>query len=355
MDRFRLEIGFHPGEAFLVDHTLFTSVVLDGLILALLGLALITFVVFVRNGQRRLTRANAPWPARGTGGAFIHVMLILPVAWLLLVWAGTSLLSPPVTTGQSTHTPGPRQNPAVAPPNDLIAPGMLTVGTDPNNLPQEYPNPTTGALTGFDVELITAIAQRMGLHVKLVPTKFDALLPHLDARRFDVVISAVNITADHQTLADFVPYFKASESLLVQEVNPKRIQGLATLCSLKVGVQQGSREQAELQQQSRNCQALSQSGITILAEASEAEVIQLLAQRSVDATYQDTPAADYYVQHQPGFTVAAVIPAPQEGIAVRKGDTSMFVAIQAAYEALKRDGTYHRLIVEWQLTKEELG
>jgi polar amino acid transport system substrate-binding protein len=355
MDRFRLEIGLHPVEASILDYTLFTSVVLDGLILALLVLALVTFVVLVKNGQRRLTRANEPWQARGIGGAFTHVMLILPVAWLLLVWAGTSLLSPPVTTGKPTHTPGPSKNPAVALPNDLIAPGMLTVGTDPNNLPQEYRNPTTGAITGFDIELITAIAQRMGLHVELVPTKFDALLPNLDTRRFDVVISAVNITSDHQTLADFVPYFQASESLLVQEGNPKWIQGLATLCGLKVGVQQGSREQAELQQQSRNCQAISQNSITILEETSEAEVIQLLAQRSADATYQDTPAADYYVQHQPGFTVAAVIPAPPEGIAVRKGDTSMFVAIKAAYEALKRDGTYHRLIVKWQLTKEELG
>jgi polar amino acid transport system substrate-binding protein len=233
---------------------------------------------------------------------------------------------------------------------------MLTVGTDPNNLPQEYyPNPTTGAITGFDIDLVTALAQRMGLHVKLVPTPFDALVPRLDARRFDVVISAVKITSDHQKLADFVPYFKASESLLVQEGNPKRIQDLATLCSLKVGVQQGSREQAELQQQNRNCQATNQDSITILAATSEVEVIQLLAQRGVDATYQDTPTADYYVQQQPGFTVAAVIPAPQEGIAVRKGDISMFVAIKAAYEALKRDGTYHRLIVKWQLTREELG
>ena len=52
------------------------------------------------------------------------------------------------------------------PPTDLITPGVLTVGSDTTYPPQEYIDPTTNKATGFDVDLITAIAQRMGLQSK---------------------------------------------------------------------------------------------------------------------------------------------------------------------------------------------
>src|SRR6266851_4534739 len=151
------------------------------------------------------------------------VVGFIVVLCLLLAACGNS------TTTGSSPTPNPA-TPTVAPPNDLITPGVLTVGSDTTYPPQEYIDTTTNKAAGFDVDLITAVAQRMGLKANVVTTKFDTIIDDLSNKRFDVVISAVTINPDRQKKADFVPYFNAGESLLVQAGNPKTITSLADLC-----------------------------------------------------------------------------------------------------------------------------
>src|SRR5689334_20479644 len=111
-----------------------------------------------------------------------------------------SLLLAACSGGGTTAPPAgsnPTSNPATstpASPTDLVTPGVLTVGSDTTYPPQEYIDPTTHNAAGFDMELITAMAKRMGLQARIIPTTFASILDDLVARRFDVVISAVNIT-----------------------------------------------------------------------------------------------------------------------------------------------------------------
>src|SRR5215472_4635905 len=97
------------------------------------------------------------------------------VLCLLLAACGNS------TTTGSSPTPNPA-TPTVAPPNDLITPGTLTVGSDTTYPPFESIDTATGQAKGFDVDLITTIAQRMGLHAKVVTTKFDTIIDDLAAK-----------------------------------------------------------------------------------------------------------------------------------------------------------------------------
>src|SRR6266851_10474271 len=147
------------------------------------------------------------------GIIFVGVLVLLA---MLLAACGS-------TTGSSVPTPNP-QTPTVAPPTDLITPGTLTVGSDTTYPPQEFIDTATGQAKGFDVDLITVIAQRMGLQAKVVTTKFDTIIDDLAAKRFDVVISAVTINPQRQQKVDFVPYFNAGESLLVRAGNPLNIK-----------------------------------------------------------------------------------------------------------------------------------
>ncbi len=274
----------------------------------------------------------------------------LVVLSLLLAACGTS-------TTTVTGPPANPATPAVAAPNDLITPGVLTVGSDTTYPPQEYIDTATGKAIGFDVDLITAIAQRMGLQAKIVTTKFDTIVDDEAARRFDVVISALFITAERQKKVDFVPYFKAGESLLVQAGNPLNIKSLADLCGRNVGVQTGTAEQDELKTASDACVKASKPAINVTVLQDQTAVIQLLANHRVVATYQDTPVTDYYNKLHPGqFTVGGVVVNfITEGILVRKGDTSMFNAIQTAFDQLKANGTYHSLILKWGLTNGEIS
>src|SRR3989442_14673915 len=128
--------------------------------------------------------------------------------------------------------PTPTAKPAIAPPTDLITPGTLTVGSDTTYPPQEFVDTATGKATGFDIDLITEMANRMGLQTKVLKANFDTIIDDLNAKRYDVVISAQSITDERKKKVDFVTYFNAGESLLVQNGNPKNLKSIADLCGL---------------------------------------------------------------------------------------------------------------------------
>jgi polar amino acid transport system substrate-binding protein len=245
---------------------------------------------------------------------------------------------------------------ALSAPSNLLTAGVLTVGSDPNYPPQEHFDPTTKKAVGFDIDLITEMAKLMSLQVKIVATKFENLLDDLAAKRFDVAISAMTITAQRQQKADFVPYLNVGESLLVEKGNPKHVKSTDDLCGLAVGVQEGTIEQGVLQSSSDNCLEQEKPEITIISLQDQIAVIELLTQHHVIATYQDSPVTDYYAkQNASRFEVAGSVFAPSpQGIAVRKNDTEMLTAIQAAYKQVKTAGTYHQLVLKWGLANAEL-
>ena len=281
--------------------------------------------------------------------SMLLVGVFLVLALLLAACGSSSSTGAVPTTNPKT--------PTVTPPNDLITPGTLTVGSDTTYPPQEYIDTTTNKATGFDVDLITAIAQRMGLKANVVTTKFDTIIDDLSNKRFDVVISAVTINPDRQKKADFVPYFNAGESLLVQAGNPKNIKSVADLCGQPVGVQTGTVEQTDLQTGSDACKKAGKPVIKLTILQDQTAVVQLLANGRVVATYQDSPVSDYYNKQHPGqFAVGgSVVNAAEEGIVVRKGDSSMFTAVNTAFEQLKAGGTYRTLIQKWGLTNEAIS
>ncbi len=284
---------------------------------------------------------------RGRRPALLFSLMVFVVLTLLLAACGNSTATG--TTNAPTANPA---TPTVAPPNDLITAGTLTVGSDTTYPPQEYIDTATGKATGFDVDLITAIAQRMGLKADIVTTKFDTIIDDLGNKRFDVVISALTINAAREQKVQFVPYFNAGKSLLVQNGNPKNIKQLSDLCGQSVGVQTGTVEQTDLQTASTACTKAGKSAITAVVLQDQTAVVQLLANNRVVATFQDSPVTDYYNKQHPGqFSVGgSIINAAPEGIAVRKGDTSMFNAIQTVFNQLKADGTYTAIINKWGMT-----
>lgn len=271
---------------------------------------------------------------------------------LLLVACGTN------TSTGSSSTPVPTPNaatPTVAAPADLITPGTLTVGSDTTYPPQEFIDTKTGKAVGFDIDLVSAIAARMGLKVNIVTTGFDTIIDSLVAKRFDVVISAMTINADRQKKVDFVPYFSAGESLLVPRGNPKHITVVGEMCGMRLGVQTGTVEQTDAQTASTACQKAGKAAIALTSLKDQTDVVQLLATNRVDATYQDSPVTDYYISQNPGqFVVGgSVVNAAPEGIAVRKRDPAMLNAIQTAFSQLKTAGTYDALFKKWGLSDSQ--
>jgi polar amino acid transport system substrate-binding protein len=278
-----------------------------------------------------------------------HVSLYLLFASVMV---GLSLLFA-ACGGASTSgsAPTPTVKASIAAPTDLITSGTLTVGSDTTYPPQEFVDTASGQAIGFDIDLITAMAQRMGLKTVVKKANFNTIIDDLSAHRYDVVISAITINDQRKQKADFVPYFNAGESLLVQKGNPDKITSVKDLCGKNVGVQDGTVELDDLTAANKDCKASGKPAINLTILKDQTDVIQLLVNRRAVATYQDSPVTDYYLSQNSGqFEIGGtVVNAAAEGIAVRKGDTTMFNAMQAAFKSIKDDGTYDSLFNKWHL------
>ena len=289
-----------------------------------------------------------------------HSKRHIAVLILGLLTALSLLFSACGSTSSSTgggSSPTATVKPSIAAPTNLITPGTLTVGSDTTYPPQEFLDTTSNTYTGFDVDLITAMATRMGLKTNIVKTDFTTIIDNLANKRFDVVISAVTINSEREQKVDFIPYFNAGESLLVAKGNPMNLKSVADLCGLNVGVQKATVEQDDLTAGSKACVSSGKKPISMTILASQTDVIQLLINKRVVATYQDSPVTDYFNKLNPGqFDVGgSVVNAAEEGIAVRKGDTSMLTPLKAAFNAVKTDGTYTKIVQKWGVTSGALS
>ena len=299
------------------------------------------------------------------GVIFVGVLVLLAMLLAACGGSGTSTGSGTPTsnalpcssaTNNSSPPPTPIASiPSLKVPTDLITSGTLTIGSDTTYPPQEFIDTATGNAIGFDVDLIMAMAQKLGLKAKVMTANFDTILDDLSAKRYDVVISAISINSDRLKKADFVPYFQSGESLIVQKGNPQNIKCVPNLCGLKVGVQSGTVELDDLNAGNKACTAAGKPAINLTVLKDQTAVIQLLVNKRVDATYQDSPVTDYYIKQNPGqFEIGGtVVNTVPEGIAVRKGDTSMLNAMEAAFAAVKTDSSYTNLFGKWQLNDSQ--
>ena len=319
----------------------FTSVLLDVLAIIFLLFGLIVFGFSFRKGATTQSNAGTKPPRRPVAALSV-AMLALPLLGLIFVW--TNIPSPTVpptpTPSIVRHTPTATPKPTL----DLVTPGTLTIGSVTNYPPQEYMDANRN--TGFDIDLINAIAKEMGLQPDVIPTATtDNLFSGLSLtnKQFDVVISALPITTNFLKRAQFIPYLKSVESMLVAKNNTQilNVKALNDLCGKTVGVLDVSSAMDDLNVANAQCKK-NNSAMTIMPEMDTASITQLLQNSKIDVAYLDTPVAQYYVNQSNGaFEIvgSGVKEKIQEGIAVSLGKASVFNAVKKAFLALQKDGT----------------
>ncbi len=262
-------------------------------------------------------------------------------------------------TSLATPTPAPSTSETVAtrliaPPATLVKPGTLTFLTDTNFPPQESIDPVTNKAVGFDIDIANAIAAKMGLTATIQTVDFPNVIPDLLARKGDAIISGLTITPERQKRVAFVGYFQAGQSILVRKGNPLGIKGLSDLCGRKVGVQVTTTEQDTLS--ATNNGACKTNKINVQTFPSDADAVLKLKLGIVDAVLDDSPVtADYVKKDSNTFEVATppLLAAPQ-GIAVDPKNAELLKAIQQAMLQIYEDGTYRKILIQWNLLDGEI-
>ena len=107
--------------------------------------------------------------------------------------------------------------------------GVLRVGTEGTYSPFSFHDPATNELTGYDVEIITAVAQRMGVKAEFVEAPWDAIFASLIADRFDVVANQVTKNAERGARYALSEPYTFSDGVIVTRTADTSITSLADL------------------------------------------------------------------------------------------------------------------------------
>ena len=224
-------------------------------------------------------------------------------------------------------------------------PKTLRIGTDPTYAPFESKN-AQGQLVGFDIDLANEICKRIETKCTYVESDFDALIPSLKAKKIDAIISSLSITEKRQQEIAFSEKLYAANARLIA---PKGSKIMPTLDSLKgktIGLLQGTTQETYANQYWRP------KGITVTPYANQDLVYQDLTAGRIDAAFQDEVAASEGFLKQPaGKEYAFAGPAVKDekifgvgtGMGMRKDDADLKAAIDKAFDAMRKDGTYDKL------------
>lgn len=246
--------------------------------------------------------------------------LILGLSCLLLIIACNGL--------QPTSTTSPK-----------LELKTLKVATDPTFVPFEMKN-ANGNLEGFDIDLMNAIAQVVGLQVQWESLPFDGMISTLQAKRVDAAINGITITAERLKTIDFSrPYFKAGLAIAVRE-NNQDIKDLNSLKGKKIGVQIGSTG-ADFAQTIPNAK--------ISTYNSGPDFFQDLLNSNVDAVVGDAFATLYAIKNGNLKGIKVVTNLLTEefyGIATPK-DSPYLATINQGIGILLSNGTYQQIYQKW--------
>ncbi|SMF00790.1 transporter substrate-binding domain-containing protein [Pseudogulbenkiania subflava] len=196
-------------------------------------------------------------------------------------------------------------------------------------------------LAGFEVDLGTALAQKLKVKPEFTTGEWSGLLAGLQGGKFDVVMNQVSITDKRKEVFDFSqPYTISSAQLIVRKNEKRTFKSLDDLKGLKMGVTQGS-NYADM--------VKAQGGIESKFYPSAAEIFQDLASGRIDAAINDSLLIPFAIKEAklPLKAGAAVGTTTQMGIPFAKGNPKFKAAIDGALTSLHKDGTFKKISVKW--------
>ncbi len=226
--------------------------------------------------------------------------------------------------------------------------GKLVIAIDATYPPMESEG-NDGKPVGFDIDFATELTKRLGVKPEFVVMNWDGILAGLASNRYDVIISAMNVTAERKKQVDFVEYVQMSQLFVAKKgINVATEKDLAG----KVIAVQADTTSSEF------VEAKKKAGIAIkemkaFKLANEAFAAVKAGQAEVIVV--DEPVGRYYVKQDPAtFTVTGRAIAPEPvGIAVRKADSDLAAELQKHVSAMSKDGALKKISETWFGT--ELG
>lgn len=197
-------------------------------------------------------------------------------------------------------------------------------------------------IVGFDASISEALAERLGVKVKIITTPFDGIIAGLLAKKYDAIVASMTITPERQKAVDFVgPYYRAGRTIVVKENSP--ITSLDQLKDVTVGVTLGD---------AHDKWARARGDLKVRTYKGLPEMLVDLEAGRIDALVMDSVPVLVAVK-QTGQKVRIITPPAGEGsiedmgIALRKNNPELKAKIETALADMLADGTYEKISMQW--------
>jgi polar amino acid transport system substrate-binding protein len=223
--------------------------------------------------------------------------------------------------------------------------------------PVDYYKGDGKTLTGFDADVMRAVARKLKLKVKWAVIDFSAILPGITSGQYDFATD-LNDTAQREQVVDFITEFRDGSSILVKKGNPEHIRTLGDLCGKTVVMTQGSVQIPIATAQSDKCDQAGKSKINQLLVPDDPPARLALQSGRASAYLVNTLAGSYAAKTQNGgrdFQALAGVYQPQyAGIIFPKKSAQLREAIRATLNAVIADGTYPKVMARYGVSNNAI-
>lgn len=237
----------------------------------------------------------------------------------------------------------------------LVKDGQITYCSDISAPPLTFYDASQKAV-GAEIELGDALAAQLGVRAEWANTGFNGIIPALQAKQCDAIISQLYIKPEREKVVDFVPYMYASNTLLVTSKGAKDIKSAQDLCGKKAAGQTGTTVVEYLTDQSKQCETAGKAKIDIRQFTKDSDALQQLRLGLVDSYGTTLESAAYAIKQQPDAFVFVGEPFNRikVGAATRKDNAALHDALTKALALVQKSGTYASTLKKWNLTGDDI-
>ena len=234
--------------------------------------------------------------------------------------------------------------------NEIQQRGVLRVGMEAGYMPFEMKN-KKGEIIGFDVDMVKAMADAMGVKLELINTQWDGIIPALITKKFDIIASGMTVTQARNLQVNFADaYITVGQTILLAKKHEGKITSYAQLndpkynVATKLGTTGDFATQKYIPQAKRNAFETEQEGALDVLNG------------KADAFVYDHPFNAIFNARNPGKLVFLDKPFTYEplGWAVRKGDPDFLNWLNNFLRQLKGEGKYDAIYAKWFLSNDWL-
>ncbi|MEO6530438.1 MAG: amino acid ABC transporter substrate-binding protein [Specibacter sp.] len=210
--------------------------------------------------------------------------------------------------------------------------GEIVFATEGTYKPFSFHEGGAGDLTGYDVDVAKAVAQKLGVKAKFEETQFDSIFAGLEANRFDAVANQVTVNPARQEKYELSTPYTVSRGVVVTKEDNADISSIADLKGKKAA-----------QSLTSNWYTLAtESGAQVESVEGWAQSVSLLKDGRVDAIVNDKLTVADYLKTNPGsgLKIAATTEESSDSsFAFHKGAKALNDAVNTALKDLAADGT----------------